>query len=125
MTRRLVIITEIISPYRIPLFNALAHNGGVDPHLIFLAETDPNLRQWRVYKEEIGFSYEVLPSWRKRVGKYNVLWNRGLARALRSTSPDAILCGGYNYLASWQALLWARLHNVPFLLWSESTVQDL
>jgi len=125
MRRRLVIITEIISPYRIPLFNALARSREVDPHVIFLAETDPNLRQWRVYKEEICFSFEVLPSWRQNVGNRSVLLNRGLARALGSASPHAVLCGGYNYLASWQALFWARAHQVPFLLWSESHLDEL
>lgn len=120
MTRRLVILTEIISPYRIPLFNALAQCAGVDLHVIFLAETDPVLRQWRVYKDEIRFSYEVLPSWRPRVGGYNALLNRGVGRALRAAVPDAILCGGYNYAASWQALVWARTKNISFLLWSES-----
>jgi 1,2-diacylglycerol 3-alpha-glucosyltransferase len=124
MTRRLVILTEIISPYRIPLFNALARHEGVDLHVIFLAETDPNLRQWQVYKEEIKFSYQVLPSWRKRAGRFNVLLNRNLARALAAAAPQAILCGGYNYLASWQALYWARSRGIPFLLWSESNLQD-
>ena len=61
MKRRLVILTEIISPYRIPLFNCLAQKAAVDLHVIFLSENDPDLRQWRVYKEEIRFSYEVLP----------------------------------------------------------------
>ena len=124
MTRRLVILTEIIAPYRIPLFNALARQAGLNLHVIFLAETDPTLRQWRVYKEEIQFSYQVLRSWRKPVGRYNVLLNFGLWRALNEFAPDAILCGGYNYVASWQALLWARTQNVPFLLWSESNLQD-
>ena len=125
MTRRLVILTEIISPYRIPLFNALAQHPDLNLHVIFLAETDPKLRQWKVYKEEIRFSHEVLPSWRRRVGKYNVLLNRGVSRALNAASPDAILCGGYSYAASWRALLWARSHDVPLLLWSESNRQDL
>jgi glycosyltransferase involved in cell wall biosynthesis len=124
MKRRLVILTEIISPYRIPLFNALAQEPAIDPHLIFLSETDPGLRQWRVYKEEIKFSYEVLPSWRRRIGKYNALLNRGVGRALRRASPDVIVCGGYSYVASWQALRWARARKVPFLLWSESALQD-
>jgi glycosyltransferase involved in cell wall biosynthesis len=124
MNRRLVILTEIISPYRIPLFNAIARQEGIDSHVIFLSETDPNLRQWQVYKEEIRFSYQVLSSWRRRIGKYNALLNRGLGSALRSASPACILCGGYNYLASWQALQWARAHDVPFLLWSESNLQD-
>lgn len=121
---RLVIITEIISPYRIPLFNALAQNPDVDLHVIFLGETDPNLREWRVYKEEIRFSFEVLPSWRKRFGRYNVLLNRSVAAALLKADPQAILCGGYNYVASWQALMWARKHHVRFDLWSESNGQD-
>jgi glycosyltransferase involved in cell wall biosynthesis len=125
MKRRLVILTEIISPYRIPLFNALARDVAVDLHVIFLAETDPQLRQWRVCKEQIAFSYQVLASWRKRIGQYNLLLNRGLVPALAAAHPNAIICGGYNYLASWQALLWARTHNVPFLLWSESNQQDL
>lgn len=125
MKRRLVIVTEIISPYRIPLFNALAKHPEVDLHVIFLAETDPILRQWRVYKEEIRFSYQVLPSWRKQVGRHNILLNRGISGALAAAAPEAIVCGGYNYTASWQSLFWARRHNVPFLLWSESNLYEM
>jgi hypothetical protein len=125
MRRRLVILTEIISPYRIPLFNALARHAEVDLHVIFLAETDPGLREWQVYKEEIQFSYQVLPAWRKHVGKYHALLNRGVSRALAQAMPDVILCGGYNYVASWQALIWARVHKIPFFLWSESNAGDL
>ena len=121
---RLVILTEIISPYRIPLFNSLAEDSGISLHVIFLSETDPSLRQWRIYKEEMQFSYQILPSWRKRIGKFNVLLNRGVKCALSDASPDVILCGGYNYVASWQALQWARSRGIPFLLWSESNLQD-
>lgn len=125
MRRRLVILTEIISPYRIPLFNALARESSIDLHVIFLAETDPGLRQWQIYREEIRFSFDVLRSWRRRVGNCNLLLNFGLAGALNDTEPDLVLCGGYNYLASWQALSWARTRGLPFLLWSESNLQDI
>ena len=125
MKRRLVILTEIIAPYRIPVFNSLAQQSGIDLHVIFLAETDPTLRQWRSYKDEIHFSFQVLPSWRRRLGNYNALLNWGVSSALRRASPDAILCGGYNYIASWQSMWWARRNHVPFLLWVESTADDL
>jgi glycosyltransferase involved in cell wall biosynthesis len=125
VTKKLVILTEIIAPYRIPVFNALARQAEIDLHVMFLSETDPSLREWRVYKEEIQFSYEVLASWRRRLGKYNALLNWGLGAALRRDSPDVILCGGYNYLASWQAMRCARRHGVPFLAWVESTSADL
>jgi hypothetical protein len=32
MSPRLLIMTEIISPYRIPLFNTLAQRGDIDLH---------------------------------------------------------------------------------------------
>jgi glycosyltransferase involved in cell wall biosynthesis len=121
---KVVLLTEIISPYRIPVFNALARIEQVDLHVIFLAETDATQRQWLIYKNEIQFSYEVLESWRRRVGGYHLLLNRGLAASLRRARPDAIICGGYNYLASWQTLWWARRNRVPLLLWSESTLAD-
>src|SRR5579884_903138 len=124
MKQRLTIITEIIAPYRIPVFNALAEHDEVDPHVIFLSETDRSLRDWHVYKDEIRFSYEVLPSFRKRIGRFNVLLNWGVGRALGNASPNAILCGGYNYLASWQAALWARRTRTPLLMWVESNALD-
>jgi glycosyltransferase involved in cell wall biosynthesis len=43
---------------------------------------------------------------------------------LKQFSPDVIVCGGYNYVASWITLLWARKHAVPILLWVESTARD-
>jgi len=124
MSRRVVIITEIIAPYRIPVFNALARQDGIQLHVIFLSRTDNSMRQWQVYEDEIRFSYEVLPSWRKRIGKHNILLNHNVAVALRDAAPDVIVCGGYNYLASWQAIRWANRNRVQFLLWSESTARD-
>jgi glycosyltransferase involved in cell wall biosynthesis len=122
--RRLLILSEIISPYRIPVFNALARHRALDLHVVFLAETDPQLRQWRIYRQEIQFSHEVLPSWRLRVASQNILLNWGVAASLSKFAPDSIICGGYNYYASWEALSWARRRHATFVLWSESNIQD-
>jgi 1,2-diacylglycerol 3-alpha-glucosyltransferase len=122
---RLAILSEIIAPYRIPVFNALAARSDVDLHVIFLSETDPSLRQWDVHREEIHFSYQVLPAWRRRLSQYNILVNRGVTAALCKFRPQALVCGGYNYLASWQTAGWAKRNKVPLLLWSESTKSDL
>jgi glycosyltransferase involved in cell wall biosynthesis len=121
---KLVIVTEIIAPYRIPVLNALARRAEIELEVIFLSENDASLREWKVYKDEIKFNYRVLPSWRQRLGRYNLLINRGVRAALSRIEPNAVLCGGYNYLASWSAARWARSHRVPLLLWSESTAWD-
>jgi len=122
--RRLLILSEIISPYRIPVFNALAKHENVDLHVVFLAETDSSLREWPIYKNEISFSYRVLRSLRIRAAGHNLLFNWGLRACFRELAPQTILCGGYNYFASWQALWWARHHQVDFVLWSESNWHD-
>jgi glycosyltransferase involved in cell wall biosynthesis len=122
--RRLLILSEIISPYRIPVFNALAKHAGIDLRVVFLAETDTVLRQWQVYKDEIHFPYQVLGSWRLRTGPYNLLLNWGLRSSLRKFLPETIICGGYNYFASWEALAWRRRHNAELILWSESNQHD-
>ena len=124
MKRRMVLMTELIAPYRTPVFNVLAQREEIELHVIFLSRTDSSTRQWRVYEEEIQFSYEVLPCWRRRLGKFNVLLNRGLVDSFHRFNPDVIVCGGYNYVSSWQALRWAKQHHVPFVLWSESTSHD-
>ncbi len=122
--KRLLILSEIISPYRIPVFNALARHDCVDLRVVFLAETDAGLRQWPVYKGEIRFPYEVLRSWRFRARKHNLLLNWGLRSCLRSFAPEVVICGGYNYFASWDALWWARRHSAELVLWSESNRYD-
>jgi glycosyltransferase involved in cell wall biosynthesis len=53
------------------------------------------------------------------------LLNWGVERALREACPDFIVCGGYNYAASWQSMSWARRNGVAFSLWCESTSGDL
>jgi glycosyltransferase involved in cell wall biosynthesis len=124
MKRRVAILTEIISPYRIPVFNALAAMSDIDLHVIFLAETDTTMRQWKIYKDEIRFSYQTLPHWRRRVRGYNVLLNRGMIAALEKAKPEVVVLGGYSYVAMWQALRWARKQGIPVFLWSESNAQD-
>jgi glycosyltransferase involved in cell wall biosynthesis len=122
--RRVLILSEIISPYRIPVFNALARHEGLDLHVVFLSETDAGLRQWRVYKDEISFSYEVLPSARFRAGKSSLILNWKLRSCLRKFAPETIICGGYNYVASWESLWWAKNHRTELILWSESNRHD-
>ena len=45
--RRVVILTEIMSPYRIPVFNEIAEDKRFDFEVIFLVEMAGG-RKWRV-----------------------------------------------------------------------------
>ena len=41
MSARVVLLTEIQAPFRIPLFNELAAREGVDLRVLFLSDRDP------------------------------------------------------------------------------------
>ena len=116
---RVVLLTEIPAPYRIPLFNALAER--VDLHVLYLAERNPE-RPYRLHEDEIRFSWEVLPGPDFTVRNRWVVLNHGVARRLRGA--DAVLVGGWNQPAFWTTLTWARAARKPAIAWVESTAAD-
>lgn len=120
---RIAILTEIAAPFRIPLFNALAEEAGVELRVLFLAERDPK-RPYRVYRDEFRFDHAVLPGREVvRRGRW-IVWNRGVLREVRRFDPDVVIVGGWNQPSFWQALLWTRLRRRPLVVWIESTERD-
>jgi len=116
---RLRLLTEIPAPYRIPLFNALADR--VDLTVLFLRERNPD-RPYGLHAGEMRFGWRVLPGFDVTLGGRWLVANGGLARGLRGA--DAVLLGGWNQPAFWQALAWCRIHRVPAVIWVESTGRD-
>lgn len=120
-----VLITEIMSPYRIPVFNEIARRPKIKFTVFFLAETEPE-RFWRVEKEKIKFNYEVLPSFRISLpDRLPVFLNPSIASSLKKEDPDVVICGGYHHPSSFLALRYARKHRKRFLLWCESHSQSV
>lgn len=116
---RVVVLTEIPAPYRIPLFNALAEK--VDLDVVFLARRNPE-RPYGLHEEELRFSHRVLPHRHLTLrGRWLVL-DGGVVGALRGA--DSIVVGGWNQPAFWLALAWARATRTPAVAWVESTLSD-
>jgi glycosyltransferase involved in cell wall biosynthesis len=116
---RVVLLTEIPAPYRIPLFNALATR--VDLEVVFLAHRNP-LRPYALHEEELEFRRRVLPHREVTIGRRWLLLNGRVLQALRGA--DAVVVGGWNQPAFWLALVWARLTRTPAIAWVESTLGD-
>jgi glycosyltransferase involved in cell wall biosynthesis len=120
---RLALVTEIPAPYRIPIFNALAARDEIELHVLYLAERNPR-RPYALHADEFRFEWTVLRSaYLARGGRWVVV-NRGVAKAIREIRPDAVIVGGWNQPAFWQALSWAKLHGCPAIGWAESTARD-
>jgi glycosyltransferase involved in cell wall biosynthesis len=120
---RVVLLTEVPAPFRIPLFNALAVRPDVEPEVLFLAEQDPK-RPYPLYADEFRFAWRIVKGFELvRSGRWIVV-NRGVLPALRRLRPAVVVVGGWNQPAFWTAALYARLVRVPLVAWVESTARD-
>lgn len=116
---RVALLTEIPAPYRIPLFNALAER--VDLTVLFLRDRNPD-RPYRLHEDELRFRRHTLRGIDVTIGRRWLVVNASVIGRLRHA--DALLLGGWNQPAFWEALAWARARGVPAHVWVESTGND-
>ncbi len=119
MKIRIAIITNILPPYRVPLFNYLAEQPNVKLRVFLCAETEPD-RHWN-WPSNIQFEYEIdgSPSYRLLNGKPTYL-PFGLIERIHRFRPDVIIVGSLGVVG---LICWfgSKLLGVPLLLWSEAT----
>lgn len=124
MQTKVILLTEIISPYRIPVFNALAQGLTSPFRVIFLGQTEKR-RHWKIYKENIKFNYEVSPGIMfQSKGEAPYFLNPALFYKLIKYSPDIIISGGYHHPSYLLAMLYAKLFKRRIILWCESNQYD-
>ena len=120
---RLAVLTDIVSPYRVPVFRELQKL--VDLRVILLADRDQN-RGWDPYVDDGTFPLEVLPALpytqRFTVGTRPVHLVRGVRQVLRRVDPAVVVVGGWNQPAFWDALRPPRPWRAA--IWVESNLRD-
>lgn len=113
---------NIISPYKTLVFNPLAQLLDEDFKVLYMADTAGN-REWRVAKDEIMFSFDVMFK-----GKIDDISSIKMAtetyRRLNLYDPEAVIIGGYDHLACWAALIWAKKHKRKVIVIIESHYLD-
>jgi len=122
--KRVVLLTNIIAPYRIPCFNEVAKKAPFDFDVIFLAENEEN-RKWKIYKDKIKFEYKILRGLHLSLGESREFHlNFGLFLYLLKGKYDAIVVGGYTHPAFWEALIFSKLFKTKIVLFGESNLKD-
>ena len=117
---KVVLITEIVSPYRIPVFNEIAKNDQIDFKVLLLSEGVPD-RSWRIQKEKIKFQYQILGGIRIPLpNRFPIFFNPRIYSWLKAENPDLIICGGYHHPSDLLALRYAKKYGKRFILWCES-----
>jgi len=121
MSHKIVILHNIISPYKTLLFNELSkiYNGF---YVLYMAETESN-REWDIKIDEINFPHEVM--FKETLDDVRLLksvirtWGR-----LNTLNPDVLIIDGYSYAACWAGFFWAKVNKKKIILWSSSNEED-
>jgi glycosyltransferase involved in cell wall biosynthesis len=118
---RLAIVTNILAPYRLPLFEAMGRRVG-DLTVLLMAGREEN-RQWEL--DRPGFKTQVLPGFHVRPNGRPVSWhfNHGVIAALRRFDPDAVMNGGF-MPANLAGYLYCRLYGRSHVAWAHLTLKD-
>jgi len=118
---KVLLLQEILPPYRVGLFNEIAKNRDIDLYLYLLAKGTPDKLEWYNFKYEKFFNLKILKGIHiSAPGSRFIHINYNLLIEVAKLKPDLICFGGFN-LSSLQLILYAKILNVPTILWSEST----
>jgi len=116
----LVVLTNIPTPYRTALFDAVATECarvGQGFHVLYCAETEPG-RHWPYHPDELRHPHTVLAGWHPRVAGTTAHVNLGVLAALRRLRPATLLVAGAWNTPTMQLAAWS---DVPCrrVFWSE------
>lgn len=120
----MLLITNIPTPYRIPLFNKLAVLRNGDLTVLFAA-MGYERRKWQIDPASFKFQYHVLDSG----GSYNaqsqgmIFYFRGLVGYLWQHRPKMIVCSGFS-VATTIVFLWCLITRSRYVIWSGATFKN-
>ena len=124
--KKIAIITNIPSPYRVDLFYFLqTHVKDYTFHVIYTSKNEDN-RQWGMAEEKLLNTHfldaRVIKLVQKMDNKYIHL-PANIGKVLDSIKPDAVIASEYNP-AALQALFWAKSHRKKFIHWTDGTLHS-
>jgi len=123
MKRKIIIIQNYLSPYRVPLFAAIAASASIDLTLAFMAPDKPSYPMWKYNFSQLPFRTKFIPGTRLILPsqeKSQICFNPYLLKFLGAEKPDVIFCCGFN-TSSVIAALFRLLTGTPIVIWSEGT----
>lgn len=118
---KIVVLHNIIAPYKTLLFNAL-HDVLNNIKVLYISETE-HRREWVISKDELRFPYQIMFKVPADEVSAILLFSKTWSR-LNTLNPDVLIIDGYTYPSSWAGLFWARSRGRKRVLWSSSNEED-
>ena len=123
MPTRVVVLSEIPTPYRLPLYEMLAARPELELEVMFCSREQPD-RPWNLDDQLARMPHRFLPGaglhfgGRRNTFVYEV--NPTILSELSRSRPDVLVIGGYAVFAEQAAIAYARMRRVPYVLHTES-----
>ncbi len=121
MNKKVVIIHNIIAPYKVALFNELSI---LIPNMevIFIAEKEIR-RDWNIDYTKINFPYTLL--FKGAIDSINsYMIAKKTWSTLENIRPQTSIICDYSNIFGWVALRWAKKNKNNLIFWLDSTYAD-
>jgi glycosyltransferase involved in cell wall biosynthesis len=120
---RVGVISPEPTPYRAPLYDRIANEPGIDLTVVYAAATVA-ARRWRVVPAHRALTLTGISLPLERVLRHRYPLTPSIWPLLSRERFDVVVVAGWSLFAAQAAVLWCRLHRVPYLLTSESHLLD-
>lgn len=115
---KIVLVTNIPSPYRVIVYDEIALKYGEDFHVIYCAAIEKN-RKWKL--PEIRHQHTFLKA--KRIGK-TIYYKSDVLKQLRRQGPDIIIIAGFNPV-SLAVRIYAILKKIRTIEYTDSWIDSI
>lgn len=114
---KILLIHNIITPYRTPLFERLSHLYNVK--VLFLEAHDPN-RMWNQSSDDLSFNHGFLKNNNYLLFKKKITLNSGLKKEFEDFDPDVLvtLDNPPNFPSVIRSIRIAKKRKLPVIIWT-------
>jgi glycosyltransferase involved in cell wall biosynthesis len=118
---RVLLVTQVVAAYRIPLYAKLAELAIFDFLVVHGVDKRDQGRTVAGADESLPFRQVCVDNFETNLGGLTLRWQRGALRAARAFRPDVIIVSGeVGNASSWLICLWARLSGRRLLVWTSA-----
>ncbi|WP_368240932.1 glycosyltransferase [Clostridium perfringens] len=124
--KKICIVTNIPTPYRVDFFNYLIENFKNYDFKIIYSSTSEDDRGWNLDKKKIKNSYFLNSKSiiiKEKLDNKHIHFNFKIKKILNTYNPDIIIGCEYNPVTV-NAYLWAKFNNKKYISWSDGTLNS-
>jgi glycosyltransferase involved in cell wall biosynthesis len=120
--RRVVIVDDIPTPYRIALFKAIQDIAPFQLSVVWLAARGRE-KLWKLDLAGSGLDVYASRDWQFFVRSLDrrITVSRDIISIIKRLAPDVLITGGYHQTGYWQCLHYAMTRRVPLVCWAGAT----